>query len=241
MDDALDEGGSLVASGTAAVRVNGRRVSFDLTSGEIIKGPPAILGKYVCHEQMADVIEAGSYVGRLCTADRPEDLRLAEAEYRFLRPKERKMRAPLEKGISVRYGDRGTFRVIDWAGGSAQSVVLEAADGKKIAVPMQRYLNEAEVVAAIPAREPATPASEQRDPYMQPAGEGLVHLDEADIDRALQDRLKVILESDEFVKAVTDRVADVISERLATTFANEGQQPPGDPANSSGNSGDSTA
>lgn len=237
MDDALDEGGGPVSAGAAAVRVNGRRIAFDLTSGQIVKGPPAILGKFVCHEQMADVIEAGNYVGRLCTADKADDLRLAEAEYRFLRPKEREMQAPLKRGISVSYAGHGTFRVVDWVGGNVQSVVLEAADGKKITVPLQRYLNEAEVVASMPATTERPHVRGRTDPYQKVTTEGSVQLDEADIDRVLQDRLSIILESDEFADAVRQRVAEVV----ATTFAGAGQEPHGDAINDGDDNGDSTA
>lgn len=223
MADGNDEGGGAVGAGQQRVRVNGRRVDLDLTTGEILSGPKAIVGKFICGEQVADVVEAGDYGGRLCTADRPEDLRLAEAEYRFLRPKERDVTTPLERNIHVTYGNHGTFKVVDWAGGGAQTVVLEAADGKRLTIPMQRYLHETEVTTA-PPTVATTQQGAQPDPYRKIEGEGNIEVDDAEIIGLIESHMDKLLESDAFVA----RIVEAVGERLATTLEQAGQNPVGD-------------
>lgn len=237
MDDAVDASGRSVRASDPRVRVNGRRVTFDLTSGEVLAGPPAIRGHFVCLEQMADVIGAGNYSGRLYLVAREDDARLAEAEYMLAKSKERAMernQPPTTAGITVRYGDHGTF-LVKGQGDTIDTVLLEAADGKVLQVPMNRYLTETVQVAAL---EPA-PARvrEAASPYKDMEADGTVHLDDGDIDRAVQERVNLLFESDGFMDALVDR----ISQKLATTFASAGQDSLGDAIANSGEDNGSTA
>ncbi len=236
MAERSDESGSNGGQGGQRLRVNGRRINFDLTTCQIMEGPPAILGRFVCYEQMADVLNAGDFYGRLFLADDPKDIRLVEAEYAYMKSKEDQMATPVAAGLHVSYGTHGVHRVVGIEpGSSGKIVILEAADGKNICVPLPRYQTETEIVAA-PARSAHAPAyAKDKSSGGVIETDGSIHLDDADLDAALLKRMDALFENDDFVNALADKVVS----RLGTTQLIGGQDPSGTAiANNGSDNGD---
>lgn len=183
MADALDAAG-MAGPPTAAALVNKREVTFNIANGQIVDGPPALVGKWVCLEQMADILShAGPVIEHLFAVDTQAETRLAEVDYRVARAKEN--RGEFVVGSHVQYGKHGVFRVKNFLRDEDKYVLV--ANGREITVGRERLENEAKVIEQGADPVPAAAPDMSRYQPEQVSGEGSIEIDDADLTRLIND------------------------------------------------------
>ena len=68
-------------------RVNGRRLVVEADTCKVIKGPPALVGKYIARQQVREIADT-SFHGHLFVVDHSDDIRLADDSHQLARLKE---------------------------------------------------------------------------------------------------------------------------------------------------------
>lgn len=247
MSDTIDESRGEGSGVAADARVNGRRYRFDLTSGEILAGPRALVGRYICSEQVADLVSMRESQSHLFIADDPSQLRLVEAEYRLARNKRSKNIVVPHTGQHVTYGTHGVCRVIDV---TTQDVTLELLESKPwwstkeeprrttVNVPRARFESEAALAQAPARTEDPYAGLEEGDQPKEVRTEGTVEIDDEAIREALLEPMERMLKEqidpvlrermDAIIESKMDALVDRVVERLATTLNDDGKESPGD-------------
>lgn len=210
MDDPSDANGSFGGWGRATVC--GRRIAFEIASGRIVKGPKALVGKWICFEQMADILAGRDVLEHLYTAEDETELHLARIDYLLSQRQESEGRFSI--GSHIKYGHHGVFRVVRREG---SEVILQSKD-RELSVPYDRLASEAKVLPYDAGREltstPKTSRQLEQEYLPETEAAGSIHIDDAEIDAIISRRLEVLIEQriDQIVERVADRVANHLDE-----------------------------
>lgn len=207
-------------------RINGRSFEFTI-DGMIVKGPSSVIGKYVCGEQLADILNESSCKAHLYLADSIDQVRLARDEYRLAQLKESAVSHHSFKINQVveYHGDHWTITSRPNEAGHLGSFRLQGIDGKVLSVAAGRFYSEAKIVES----SDVLPA-QQHNPYdlddhteseQQTFAGSLVIEDDVLIDTIQQ---KV----NELFEARMEEFLDKCAERIARTIESSGNESPGD-------------
>lgn len=164
--------------------MNKREVTFELATGRIVSGPPALVSKWICTEQLADILaNNGRVIDHLYTADDEQGVRLARVDY--LTAKRREESGEFAINSHIQYGKHGVFRVLSFDADSGNYTLVSGK--REITVPRIRLEAEARVIeqGEPPIAKPAPDFSRYREPSTID-GEGSIEIDDADLARMIE-------------------------------------------------------
>jgi hypothetical protein len=217
-DDALHEGGSDGGRDRLRARVNGRRYEFDRYTGEVLKGPGGVVGKYVAANQLERIAKSSGYYGHLFLADREDTRRLKEAEFALMEHRASQGRITLVKDMSINFNGHAA-RVVDL---TEASVTLEMGNVER-KFSRERVENEATADYTAPPKVSFAPEDMwENEPELHTLGdepkqqkyEGSVEIDMDDLAEKVAEKMQ----DGDFMEALADRIA----QRLGNTLSNDG-------------------
>lgn len=225
--DTQHEGSSAVGEAgrgeTFRARVNGRLLTLDPSSGQIVKGPAGIRGQYIAPAQLERIKGSDGYYGHLFLATKPEHRRLTEAEFLLMEHKANKGRVTLTEGMSIIYNGMSGCRIeqltesvaIVSMGGVTRKVSRDRLERE--AAPDYEEMSSGSVLVENEDIEWAS--DEPGEPKAPKTFGGEVEIDTDDLAKKVSEKM---LES-----AFVDAVAARVVEMLGSTPANVGEQPTG--------------
>lgn len=208
---------------TFRARVNGRLLTLDPNSGEIVKGPSGIRGQYIAPAQLERIKGSDGYYGHLFLAEKPEHRRLTEAEFLLMEYKANRGRSTLTEGMAIIYNGMSGCRIEELH----ESFAIVSMGGVTRKISRDRLEREAapdyDGMSSAPLVENEDIEWTSDDPGVEPKAPktfgGEVEIDTDDLAKKVSEKM---LES-----AFVDAVAARVVEMLGSTSANDGEQPTG--------------